>query len=411
MAGLAAMAVAYILSQFFRSFLAVIAPTLTAELGAGAAALGTASGAWFLAFAAMQIPVGLALDRIGPRRTASVVFGLGAGGGAALFAAAQGEAQIIAAMAVIGAGCAPAMVASLYIFARAFDPARFAFLTSMLVGVGTAVGNLGAAAPLAWAAEAYGWRAAMGGLAAAALAVAGLAYALLRDPPRADGADGDAGLRELASILRLPGLWPILALAFATYMAPAGIRGLWAGPWFAEVHGLGLGPIGDLTTLMALGMAAGAFAYGPLDRWLNTRKWVNATGNALTAACCAAFALLPAVGVATGAAFFVAIGALGMSYGVVMAHGRALLLPHLVGRGVTLLTFVSMSGVGVGQAVTGRLADRFVADDPAQGFTAVFAFYAAALALATLVYLTSRDAPPLAEARSATSHPGAKGSQ
>ncbi|MEM1313516.1 MAG: MFS transporter, partial [Pseudomonadota bacterium] len=194
MAGLAAMAVAYILSQFFRSFLAVIAPELTAELGAGPEDLGRASGAWFLAFAAMQIPVGLALDRIGPRRTASAVFAVGAGGGAALFAAAEGPGGLIAAMALIGAGCAPAMVASLYIFARAFDPARFAFLTSMLVGVGTAVGNLGAAAPLAWAAEAYGWRASMAGLAAAALAVALLAYALLRDPPRVEGAEQDGGV-------------------------------------------------------------------------------------------------------------------------------------------------------------------------------------------------------------------------
>ena len=89
MAGIGALAVAYVLSQFFRSFLAVIAPELSADVGATSADLGTVSGAWFLSFAAMQIPVGLALDRIGPRRTASVVFALGAGGGAALFAAAQ----------------------------------------------------------------------------------------------------------------------------------------------------------------------------------------------------------------------------------------------------------------------------------------------------------------------------------
>ena len=394
MAGIGALAVAYVLSQFFRSFLAVIAPELSADVGATSAELGTVSGAWFLSFAAMQIPVGLALDRIGPRRTASVVFALGAGGGAALFAAAQSTWGLIASMVLIGAGCAPAMVASLYIFARSFDPARFAFLASTLVAVGTAFGNLGAAAPLAWAVEAYGWRTSMAGLSVASGAVALLAYALLRDPPRAEVQAGDGGLKELLAIPRLPGFWPILVLVAATYIAPAGIRGLWAGPWFAEVHGLGVAEIGDLTTLMALGMAAGAFLYGPMDRWLNTRKWVNVAGNGTCALLCLTLAALPGAGVAAGAAFFIAIGAIGSTYGVVLAHGRALLPQHLVGRGVTLLTFLSMSGVGLAQTATGALADRFGAEDPAAGFAAVFWFYGAAVGAATLLYLASRDVRP-----------------
>ena len=54
----------YVLSQFYRAFLAVLTPALEADLGATSGDLAFASGLWFLTFAIMQIPVGEALDRI-----------------------------------------------------------------------------------------------------------------------------------------------------------------------------------------------------------------------------------------------------------------------------------------------------------------------------------------------------------
>ena len=69
LAGLAALTSAYVLSQFFRTALGVVAPEIASDLGLEPARLGVLSAAWFLAFAAAQIPVGVALDRLGPRRT------------------------------------------------------------------------------------------------------------------------------------------------------------------------------------------------------------------------------------------------------------------------------------------------------------------------------------------------------
>lgn len=394
MAGIFVMGLAYVLSQFFRSFLAVIAPDLSTDLGAGPADLGRASGAWFLAFGLMQIPVGLALDRLGPRRTAATLFLLGGAGGAALFSSAQGPSGLVVGMALVGVGCAPVLMASFYIFARLYDPARFAFLASTMVAAGTALGNLGAAAPLAWAVELFGWRASMAGLAAAVAVVCALIVLVLRDPPRAEGEGGDAGFGEFLAILRMPGFWPILVLMSASYMAPAGIRGLWAGPWLADVHGLDALAIGAATTWMALGMAAGAFAYGPLDRWFDTRKWIIFPGNFAVALLCLALAAAPDSPAWLGIAAFVAIGAFGMTYGVVMAHGRARLPAHLVGRGVTLLNFASMCGVGLAQLATGEIAQSF-SGDLAQGYASVFLFYGATLGAAALVYLAfARDVRP-----------------
>ncbi|NCM98068.1 MAG: MFS transporter, partial [Rhodobacterales bacterium] len=74
--GIACLVLAYVLSQFFRACLAVLTPVLQADLGASAADLASASGLWFLTFAAMQLPVGWALDRVGPRLTTALLFGL-----------------------------------------------------------------------------------------------------------------------------------------------------------------------------------------------------------------------------------------------------------------------------------------------------------------------------------------------
>lgn len=69
-AGLILLTLSYVFSQFFRSFLAVLAEVLERDIGARPDDLATASGVWFLVFALMQIPVGAALDRIGSGRAA-----------------------------------------------------------------------------------------------------------------------------------------------------------------------------------------------------------------------------------------------------------------------------------------------------------------------------------------------------
>lgn len=116
MAGIFVLAMAYVLSQFYRSFLAVLTPVLTAELGATKADLSLASGIYFLSFALAQFGVGVSLDRFGPRRTCAAILAAGGAGGAFVFALAQTPWAIIAAMALIGIGCAPVLMAALYIF-------------------------------------------------------------------------------------------------------------------------------------------------------------------------------------------------------------------------------------------------------------------------------------------------------
>jgi sugar phosphate permease len=394
MAGIAALALAYVLSQFYRSFLAVLTPALSAELGATKADLSLASGVWFIAFAVSQFAVGVALDRFGPRRTAGLMLALGGSGGAFLFAAAGRPADVIFAMALIGIGCAPVLMAALFIFARRYPVHRFAVLTSWLIAFGAA-GNVIGAAPLANAVEAFGWRSVLVGIGALTLVVSVGLLALVRDPERPAGMAGGVGFSGFASLMRMRVLWPIIPLTAINYAPAAGIRGLWAGPYLADVYGADALVIGEVTLAMALAMILGSFLYGPLDTLFNTRKWVAVGGNLVCLAALVFLAAFTAAGLWTTAVALMVIGVSGMGYGLMMAHSRAFVPPHLIGRGVTLMNFFSIGGVGAMQFATGAvITETQAAGAPEAAYLALFGFYAATLAAALLVYLFAKDAPP-----------------
>ncbi len=386
-AGLILLCLAYVLSQFFRAFLAVLAPVLAKDIGAGADDLAFASGMWFLAFAALQLPVGWALDRIGPRRSAAVLLLLGGGGGALVFALASAPGHIAVAMFLIGIGCSPVLMASYYIFARNYPPTRFATLAALMLGVGSA-GNLVASYPTALAVELVGWRATLAGLAVISASVAAGLWLTVKDPPHI-GAELKGSVLDL---LKLPVLWAIFPIMLVSYAPVAAIRGLWIGPYFAQVHGLSTSQIGLVTLVMGTAMILGTFAYGPLDRVLGTRKWLIWGGSMVVVAFLGALILWPQAPVWVPIAMMAGIGFFGASFPVVIAHGRAFVPPHLVGRGVTLLNFFGIGGVGLMQFASGRIhAQMAGAVDPAAPYVALFAFFAATLLIGCLIYLFSRD--------------------
>jgi predicted MFS family arabinose efflux permease len=174
------------------------------------------------------------------------------------------------------------------------------------------------------------------------------------------------------------------------YAPPIGIRGLWVGPYFADVHGAGPGLVGTAALVMGLAMVAGNFAYGPLDRLLGTRKWVILPGNLLAAACLLALWAFPAAGPAAAIALLAGLGFFGSAFGVVMAHGRAFVPAHLAGRGVTLLNLFGIGGAGVMQFGSARI-HAAAGSDPEGAYGAIFLFFGLTLLAGCLVYLLARD--------------------
>jgi sugar phosphate permease len=386
-AGIAFLIVAYMLSQFYRAFLAVLSPVLMAEIGASTGDLARASGLWFAAFALMQLPVGWALDHLGPRRTASVLFLFGGAGGAALFAMAQGPGAISAAMILIGIGCAPVLMATYYIFAREFSAAIFGTLAGVTVGL-SSLGNILSAAPLAWLIDTFGWRTTVGSFA---ILTAGIAIAialLVRDPEKPAGEAKGA----LIDLLRMPHLWPILIMMFVCYAPAAGLRGLWISPYIADRFNADLAQIGTATLVMGLAMVAGNFLYGPADRLFGGRKRPILIGNAGVALLCLSFWVMPPQGLWAAIALFAAIGLLGASYPIVISHGRSFCPPHLTGRGVTLLNLFGMGGAGVMQFASGpTYAALAETRAPAEAYGALFGLIGLVILAGLSVYLWSRD--------------------
>ncbi|MFC6636368.1 MFS transporter [Sulfitobacter sp. JBTF-M27] len=386
-AGILLLGLAYVLSQFYRAFLAVLSKILEQDIGATPDDLAFASGLWFLTFAACQIPIGAALDSIGPRRTAGWLLMIGGAGGAAVFALATSALHINIAMTLIGVGCAPVLMASYYIFARDYPPAQFAVLASVMVGLGS-LGNLVASYPMALSAELLGWRNSLWALGALTAAVALGTLALVRDPLKVDGETRGS----LAELFRIKALWFIFPLMGASYAFPGAARGLWIGPYLADVFATDTATIGQASLLMGLAMVLGALVYGPADRASPSRKWLIAGCTAMTLVAAVTLIALPAASYGLSVAALCAVGFFGATYPVIMAHGRSFLPPHLIGRGVTMLNLFSIGGVGVAQFLSGRIYRASLPAETVSGpYVAVFVLFTVALAMGFVIYLFSRD--------------------
>lgn len=385
--GIVLLCLAYILSQFFRSFLAVLAPSLAVDIGMSVDDLALASGLWFLAFSVMQIPVGEALDRIGPKVTAVTLFFIGAGGGALLFGVATAPWHVILAMTLIGIGCSPVLMASYFIFSREFPPAVFATLASIMIGVGS-LGNLAGSSPLSMLVQAVGWRASMLGLAGTVVLISiGLLW--VKNPAKVETQETGSFL----DLLKLRQLWPIVPLLFVNYAPAAGLRGLWVGPYLVDSFNADTAMVGQATFVMSLAMIVGTFAYGPMDRLFGTRKWVIIGGNGLGLVCLIALCLVAKPSYWVAVALFSAVAFFGMSYPLMVAHGKSFAPVHLSGRAVTLMNLFAIGGVGIMQVVTGNIHQTAVQSGlvGATLYTPLFFFYAVLIAVGLAIYLKAQD--------------------
>ena len=150
-------------------------------------------------------------------------------------------------------------------------------------------------------------------------------------------------------------LWFILPLIFVNYGVVGGIRGLWAGPYLDLVHGVGAIGIGNIMLAMAISMTIGSFVYGPADRVFNSRKWVVFGGCCGTFLCLLLWVLIPGIELTALTMLLVVMGFCSLCYGVLMAHATANIPAHLAGRGVTLINFFNMGGVGVMQWISSEV--------------------------------------------------------
>lgn len=336
----------------------------------------------------MQIPVGWALDTLGPKRTTAALLAIGAGGGAMIFAMASAPWQIGLAVAMIGMGCSPALMASYYMIARIFPAPTFATMAAFLLGLGS-LGNIGAAYPMTMLVEILGWRQSILMIGGITVAVAMLCYLIVRDPPKIITTQRGSVL----DLLRMRAMWFILPLVLVNHAPARGLRGLWIGPYFTDVFDATVVEVGTVTSIMAIAMIAGSFFYGPLDRIFGTRKWVIFLGNLCGALLCFLLYLTGGSEFWSTMGIMAGIGFFGASFPVLVAHGRSFFPDHLMGRGVTLISLFGIGGVGLMQNISAKVFDGQVIKTtmPIDPYNSVILVFFGIMLIGLTIYLFSQD--------------------
>jgi len=225
-------AFAYFLSALLRAVTATLAPVFSSELDLRPADLGFLAGAYFLGFAALQLPLGRALDRFGPRRVQLALLSLAVVGCAA-FSQARGLMSLSAARLLIGMGVAACLMAPLTCYRHIFDASTQLRLNSWMLMTGS-LGMLASTLPVQMLLPHWGWRW-LFAMLAALLLVALLLIAWFT--PRAASASPVQAAGRYRDIMRHPMFVALAPLGFFSYGGLIAIQSLWAGPWLTQVSG------------------------------------------------------------------------------------------------------------------------------------------------------------------------------
>ena len=261
--------VGYYLSYLFRAINALIAAPLASELGLGADELGLLTSVYFLTFAAAQIPIGILLDRYGPRRIQSALLVVAAFG-AALFASSDNFLALIAGRALIGLGVAASLTAGLKALVLWFPRDRLPFLNGLMVMLG-ALGAVTATSPaellLAW----MGWRELFVLFGAVTAGCAFMIYLVVPEVGPSTPITSRAVLASLGKIYADSRFWRLAPLSATSIGTAWSLQGLWAAQWLTDVEGLGRAALVQYLFMMAVALSLGALLLGVLADRLGRR--------------------------------------------------------------------------------------------------------------------------------------------
>lgn len=351
-------AAAYFLAAVVRAVTATLAPTFSADFNLGASDLGLLAGAYFLGFALLQLPLGAALDRWGPRRVELALVTL-AVLGCVLFASAQGFNQLVVARTLIGMGVAACLMAPLTFFRLHFSPALQLRSNSWMLMTGS-LGMMASTVPVQLLLPSWGWR---GLFWALAVAMAGAALGLWRGLPRQSlpisaGAAAPADGRYRA-IVSHPQFIRLAPLGLVLYGGLIAIQALWAGPWLTRVCGWSSLAASEGLLLINAGMLVAFLGWGWLmpglaRRGLNVMSLI-AWGVPVSLLLLGAIAWL---GAAAGALHWMA-WCMATSMVALAQPALAQAFPtHMAGRALSAFNLVIFAGVfilqwGMGAAIDG----------------------------------------------------------
>lgn len=254
-------AAGYFMSYLLRAVNAVVAPDLVRDIGLSPGQLGLLTAAYLGAFALFQLPLGVLLDRYGPRKVQAGLLSIAAMGCLA-FAWAPGFISLFAARAVIGLGFSAGLMASYKSSATWVPIERRSLANTAIMSVG-ALGVVVATEPTEYLVSLIGWRNVFTVFACVIFAAAAF---ILIAAPREDTINEPAPFRaqfaQLTAIMKRPLFWRVAPLVALTSGVQIGIQTLWAGPWFRDVMGFTREEVARHLLWMAVSFMVGILMVG-----------------------------------------------------------------------------------------------------------------------------------------------------
>lgn len=251
----------YFISFIFRNVNAVIAKDLVAEFALTPADLGFLTSMYLLAFAAAQLPLGVLLDRYGPRRTTAALLCIAAVG-ALIFALARDMASLAFGRALTGLGVSAGLMGAIKAFSLWFPLSRMATLNGVYLAIG-ALGALAATAPAEALVAVIGWRGLFFLAGALSLAVAVLVFSVVPEKPLPG--HGQTLRAQIAGFRRICASVPFWRIALPAGLGQGisiALLGLWLGPWLADVAGQTRQGVASHLFVAALAYIAGSAFFG-----------------------------------------------------------------------------------------------------------------------------------------------------
>lgn len=371
---------------FFYAWVLRVAPSVMVEelmrdFAVGAGVLGHLSAAYFYGYAGMQVPVGLLLDRFGPRRLMTVA-ALACAAGCLLFALGNSLATVTAGRFLIGASAAFSLVGSMAVAGQWFPANRFAILSGLSMAMGMAGGVFGQA-PLRLAVEASDWRTATLFLAAGGALLAVAAWATVRDKQRGSG--GLAGmLSGLGIVVRHRQTWLIAMAGLGTSAPLLAFAGLWGVPFLETAYGFTRTQAATLTSVIFVGWGIGAPLIGWLSDRAGRRKAPLVAGLVLETLTLAVLVYVPGLPTPLLAGLCFLIGFFGSAQIVCFALVKENHPPTLSGTGIGFVNGMVTGAGALFQPLVGFLLDLAWTGETAFG-ARVYGVDAYQIALASLI--------------------------
>jgi sugar phosphate permease len=390
----------FFLSQFYRVSNAVIAPQLLNDLLIDTRGLGLLSASFFYAFALTQIPIGLLLDKIGPRSMMTALSAMGIFG-AVIFSWADSMTLGVAGRVLLGIGMACNLMGTYKLLTLWFSPKAFATLAGIVVALGTA-GNMLATTPLVILVNQFGWRSSFQLIAVINFILTFLFYIIVRDrPPQGDSDFPVASMNtrqafgNIQKLFKQKDFWIISFATFARYGIFAAFQALWAGPYLMEVMGYSALTTGNLILLLNVGMISGAPCWGILsDRLFNTRKWVIIAGSIAIVLTIIILAIIPlGTPLSLVSLLFFCFGFFNATGLLMYPHIKELMPLEMSGTAMTGINFFTMIGPAVFLQGLGILMQTLYpeASRGPEAFNAAFMVCIISLLLVLVLYFFTRE--------------------